>query len=68
MLDPKKLPPIKQWKAEQTDLLSQKSVLNNEYKKLKYETREVEKIRREVDTFFRANRPKEKSRDKGMEL
>ena len=66
--DPKKLPPIKKWKADQADLLSQKSTLNIEYKKLKAETREVEKIRREVDNFFRANRPKEKSREQGMEI
>ena len=67
----KKIPPpkvtkIKKWKADQAELSSQKSALNNEYKKLKDETCEVKKIQREVDNFFRANRPQEKSKDRGM--
>jgi len=66
--DPRKFPPIKKWQSEQAELLSKKTILNNEYKKLKEETREVEQIRREVDTFFRANRPKEKMRDQGLGL
>lgn len=55
--DPKKSPPVKKWKAEQAELLVQKSALNNDYKKLKAETHEVEIIRREVEQIVRAERP-----------
>jgi len=55
-------------KAEQAELLTKKSVLNIEYKKLNEEVKEVEKIRREVDQIIRANRPKERTRTQGMEL
>lgn len=66
--DPKKSPPIKKWKSEQAELLAQKDALNNEYKKLKTETREVEIIRREVEQIVRSDRPKQKSKGYDMEL
>jgi hypothetical protein len=66
--DVEKLPPIKKWKAEQAELLSKKSALNGEYKKLKEETREVEVMRKTVEQIIRENRPREKTRTQGMEL
>ena len=67
--DPKKLPPIKQWKTEQTKLLSQKSALNNDYKRLKEEVRRVEVMRREVDKILSTDRlPQQRERSQGMAL
>ena len=66
--DPKKPLPIKQWKAEYAELLSQKAVLNDKYKKVKEDTREVEIIRREVENIVRAERPKQQTRTQGMEI
>ena len=43
--DPKKLPSITKWKAEQAELLSQQSTLNDEYKQVKSDVNEISKIR-----------------------
>jgi hypothetical protein len=66
--DPKKLPPVKKWKAEQAELLSQKAVLNSDYKTLKEETREAEVMRKTVERMIRAERPKQRAREQGMEI
>ena len=66
--DPKKNPPIKQWKAEQAKLLSEKAGLNNDYKGLKEEVRRVEVIRSEVERIVRSERPQQRAREQGMEL
>ena len=65
--DPKNLP-IKKWKAEQTELLSQKSALNEEYRQAKEEVREVEVMRKAVEQIVRGNRPQQRIRAQGMEL
>ena len=65
--DPKKTLPIKQWKTEYADLLAQKDVLNDKYKMLKEETRNVEIMRREVLNIIQTERPKQRAREQGME-
>ena len=66
--DPKKSPPVKKWRAEYAELLEKKAALNGEYKKLKEETREVEIMRKTVESIIRAERPQQRTRSQGMEL
>ena len=66
--DPKKSPPVKKWRTEYAELLEKKDGLNAEYKKLKEETREVEIMRKNVEAIVRAERPRQKSQEQGMEI
>ena len=60
--------PVKKWRAEYAELEVQKIPLNKQYNKLKEETREVEVMRRTVENIVRAERPKQQSREQGMEI
>ena len=51
--DPKKLPPVTKWKAEQAKLQVEQKDLNRRYFKLKEEVRETEQIRKNVETILR---------------
>ncbi|MCL2774633.1 MAG: hypothetical protein FWD71_15000 [Oscillospiraceae bacterium] len=61
--------PLKDWKSELAKLTAEQNVLYREYTLLRYETREVELIKRNVENILHENRSASISTQKrGMEL
>ncbi|GHU80008.1 hypothetical protein FACS1894191_4180 [Clostridia bacterium] len=68
--DPKKLPPIAQWKAEREKLMAEKGGLYQNYYRLRDEVKNAEAIRRTVEQLTRADEPErqQRKRSRDMEL
>jgi hypothetical protein len=67
--DPKKLPPIKKWKAEIERLTAERGKLNQRYYALKDEVKEAEQIRKSVYSIMRQEQQeRQPRRARDMEL
>jgi len=65
---PTKLPPITKWKEERANLTADMQALTRDYRMLKSEVSEAEKIRRNVYDIVSAERRREQpNRARGME-
>jgi hypothetical protein len=55
--DPKKLPPITEWRKEQTVKTAERAALYQQYEKLKDETQKVEQFKRTVEQMLKSQEP-----------